>query len=438
MANSLTRTLLENMLLTNNPSIDVKDPIIKDLAINFGADIIESVETRVKQISDKFSSNYLSNLSSDELDVFALNVKGMSRNKGSFASGHVHFIYKNTNNINIPANTLVSTQDGVWEFYTTTSIFLTSDKLKPYLNPMTNEYQIRVPVQALNTGTDYNLSAYRLTYIKSSLTPSPLRIENRQAISGGKAVESDEDFVGRIETAVSGFNLNTKAGIVQALRSVSGVTDIQVIKQPLQNAFDVYFLGDSPVGDTVIKTASGSFDRTVTFNSSITPIRFVDLVVVDGTALNSNQYSLSSDRSQLVLNSSVSLVAGSTVVVSIQYNSIAQDVRTFMESYLNLFGTRWNVKEPTPFTIEINVVMRPLTSGTSSASYYQQFIYSLIKERISGSFLTSVNSLEVESLIFSRLPLTSAKVSLNNAPSISIPEGYYPYISSEFVKITVL
>jgi hypothetical protein len=75
MANSLTRTLLENMLLTNNPSIDVKDPIIKDLAINFGADIIESVETRVKQISDKFSSNYLSNLSSDELDVFALNVK---------------------------------------------------------------------------------------------------------------------------------------------------------------------------------------------------------------------------------------------------------------------------------------------------------------------------------------------------------------------------
>lgn len=439
MATTLNKSIVESILLNENPSIDVKDPVIQDIAINFGADIIEEVDRRVTTLSSKFSSTYLSNLTSTELDIFALNVKGMSRKRGAFSTGYVYFIYKGLTNVSIPANTIVSTQDGVWEFYTTANIFIGVNDLQPYLNPLSNEYQIKVPIQSLNTGTQYNVSAYRLTYLKSSVTPAPSRVENREATIGGAGIETDADFVSRIEASIAGFNLNTKGGVLQALRSISTVTDINVIKRPQQNAFDVYFLGQSPVADTIIKTITNSSDRTIVFSDSISPVRYIDVIAVDGTVISNTQYSLSNDGSKVVLAPSVPLGIGSNVVISLQYNLVAQDVKGFINSNLDLIGTTWYVKEPAPFSLQINAIIKPLSSLTgSSSSYYQQTIASLINDRISGFFISSISSKDIESLIASNLSVTSAKITINNLPSVNIPEGYYPFVASDLITVTVI
>ena len=39
MATTLNKSIVESILLNENPSIDVKDPVIQDIAINFGANI---------------------------------------------------------------------------------------------------------------------------------------------------------------------------------------------------------------------------------------------------------------------------------------------------------------------------------------------------------------------------------------------------------------
>lgn len=439
MATTLNKSIVESILLNENPSIDVKDPVIQDIAINFGADIIEEVDRRVTTLSSKFSSTYLSNLTSTELDIFALNVKGMSRKRGAFSTGYVYFIYKGLTNVSIPANTIVATQDGVWEFYTTANIFIGVNDLQPYLNPLSNEYQIKVPIQSLNTGTEYNVSAYRLTYLKSSVTPAPTRVENREATIGGAGIETDADFVSRIEASIAGFNLNTKGGVLQALRSISTVTDINVIKRPQQNAFDVYFLGQNPVADTVIKTITNSSDRTIVFSDSISPVRYIDVIAVDGTVISNTQYSLSNDGSKVVLAPSVPLGIGSNVVISVQYNLVAQDVKGFINSNLDLIGTTWYVKEPAPFSLQINAIIKPLSSLTgSSSSYYQQTIASLINDRISGFFISSISSKDIESLIASNLSVTSVKITINDLPSINIPEGYYPFVASDLITVTVI
>ena len=437
MATTLNKSIVENIIVSQNPTIDVKDPIISDIAVNFGADLIEEVDRRVGALTSKFTSKYLSNLSSNELDVFALNVKGMSRKRGAFASGFVYFIYQTPTNISIPANTIVSTQDGLWEFYTTTNIFISINDVQPYLNPLNNEYEIKVPIQALNIGTDYNVAALRVNFIKSTISPAPSRIENREATLGGEGVESDQNFVSRIEAVSVGYNVNTKRGVLEALRSVSGVTDISIINRPEQNAFDVYFLGDSPVGDTIIKTATNSTDRTILFEESIAPVRYIDIVTVDGTVIDADQYSLSTDRSSLILASSVPIARGSSIVVSVQYNLIAQDVKSFINSNLDLIGTRWYVNEPRPFILRLNVILKPLSS-TSSIAYYQQQVASIINNQISGFFLSSVRASELEKIVSASLSLASLRITINDTPSVTIPDGYYPFISPDLIAVTVL
>ena len=439
MANTLTQSLLKNMLQNQNPSIDVQDPIIQDIAVNFGGNIIDEVDNRVKALSVKFSSNYLSNMSTSELDLFALNIKGMSRNRGSFASGYIYFIYKDLSNISIPANTIVATQDGAWEFYTTANIYISINDMQNYFNPLTNEYQIKVPIQSLNTGSNYNVSAYRITYAKSSVTPATIRIENREATMNGSDVESDADFISRVETSIAGFNLNTKAGIVQALRSISGVTDIKITKLDQQNAFNVYFLGDSPVADTVIKTAGGPDDRKVIFSNQISPIRYVDVVSVNGIVIPNSEYTLDSKGTELTLASTVPLNSGSPILVGVQYNLVAQDVKSFINLNLDLIGTKWNISEPFPYPIQVEVTLKPLSSlSGSSSSYYQQIISSIINSSISGYFINTLSSSNLENLISSNLSVSSIKISLNGYPSLTIPEGFYPFISSDLINVTVL
>ena len=84
---------LQKYLQKINPTLDVTDPILRDVAINFGANIVNDVANRVAQINSKFTNTYLQSLTLEELKVYAYNTLGLIMYPGTYVTGFVHVMF---------------------------------------------------------------------------------------------------------------------------------------------------------------------------------------------------------------------------------------------------------------------------------------------------------------------------------------------------------
>lgn len=435
---------LTSALKRINPAIDASDPIIQDVFVKFGANIIDDVSTRVVALQNKYTNVFLANLNDAELDTYAYQTRGLTRLPGKASNGYLYlsFVIAPSSDISIGQNLLFSTTDGKWQYYSSTGVYISLADLSNFYNPVRGVYELRIPAQAIRTGADYNAAAYRITVLKSTL-PFTANVENREPFSGGTDPETSAEFISRYELANAGFDSNSTLGITTDIKAKTAVTDLQIQQvAPDANVFNVAIIGTNPLADSLVYTLQSATDRRIAFPSYSTPIRYVTAVVMNGTVLDSTQYRYTT--TELILSQQLTLVQGQQVVIGYQFNGLIQDVKAYLNNTVNLSGATWIVKEAIPVQVSILVLVKLSTFLT--VPEVQDLIVNSILNTLNGShFLPNLSAITIEQDILAiSQNILDAKVSLGVpnsngvvvwAPQIEFAENSYP--TAQLSNITV-
>lgn len=252
----IVNSMIERLRLTQ-PDLDTKEgTVARDLFIDIQADQLQQLHSAIVAVSEKQSPELAVG---KDLDRWASNF-GITRNTGTSANGIVVFT---TNSINvdlpIPNGTLVFARNGL-RFKTIGNYIMSSaeknrfasnaTRLRNSLNlaGISDSFAIEIPVQAVATGTNGNISSFQV--IEHNLLDG-LNVTNITSFNGGANVESDASFRARVFSVFSGSNTGTAFGYRNAAISIDGVNDALVIEP-----------GDSLMqrdGTEVIKVNDGSY-----------------------------------------------------------------------------------------------------------------------------------------------------------------------------------
>ena len=439
MTDSLTTQTLKKYLKDLNPTIDTSDPIIRDLIVNFGSQVISDVQTRVSYLNSRYTNAYLNQLNDVELDIYAYNSLGLVKETGSPVTGFVYFIFNtlpSTGDVSISSNTIVSTSDGSWKFLTTDPIYITAERLPAFYNPTRNAYELRIQVKAVSPGTDYRVASYRINTIQSSLGFNA-KVENREPFTTGKDSETRESFITRINLSKAGFNLNTTSGLRDSILSnIEGLLDIQFLHAPgYRNTYELFYIGYQPFSEVLEYLVSNPSNREISFDSGKVPIRYVDAVVVDGVNLTPNKYRFTPTK--VILHSSVLLTSSSTVFVSFQYNKLNTTLKGYLESVLDFPGAIWNIHEANPVFIKVYVKVKPQNYMTISevSALISDTLYSYLNP---NQFITGIQASQIRALLLDiHTYILDCEVSINDQPFLNFEQGQYPILTSDNLTITL-
>lgn len=433
-----TSQTLVRYLNSLNPAIDTNDPIIQDLVVKFGTQIITDVQNRVAYLNSRYTNAFLNQLTDNELDIYAYNSQGLVRGSGTPVTGYIYFMFTNlTDSLNISANTIVSTSDGVWKYSTLEPIFIDRANLSAFFNPVRNAYEVRVPVKALKPGTAYRVAAFRVNTIQSTLSVNA-RVENREPFTSGTDPESKESFINRINHSKVGFNLNSHFGLKESIvNNIPGIKDIQIVHlEGNRNSYNLYYIGYQPVSEVMEYQVTNPSNRTIPFDSRKTPIRYVDAVVVDGVTLPSTLYKYS--QTKLVLHSSVTLTSSSVIFISFQYNKLNSLLKDHVEINIDFPGAEWVVKEAIPEFIKVKVNVKPQNylTLTEVSSLVSDTLFQYLNP---DQFILGVQASKIKNLLLdTHSYLLDCDVTINDLPFFDLKEGHYPILTSDNLTISLL
>ena len=150
---------------------------------------------------------------------------GVSRRLSTISSGEVTFFTtrKPTLSYQIPLGTIVS--GGGASFRTIEEAVISVSNLASYYNPAQRRWEITVPVQAVSGGSVGNVVAGQ---IRSSGVPN-LSVINNSSFFGGSDLETNYDLIMRTMNAISGSDVGTERGFLQAAADVVGVQNVKVV-----------------------------------------------------------------------------------------------------------------------------------------------------------------------------------------------------------------
>lgn len=435
---SQTEIKLQALLARTNASIDFSDPIVRDTLISFPANIIDDVDSRIASIQAKFSNAALSSMTEAELNRFAYQTRGMIRMPGFYATGYVYVLVSSVNgDISIPAGTTFSTSDGAWQFYSTDSFYVRAENLNAFFNAVRGAYEFKVPVQAANAGSDYNVAAYRITQIRSPLSFAA-RVENRDSFTQGKDAESAADFITRIGLDTAGFSVNSTEAIRNAILStILGVTDCDFVK-PHQDANKVviYYIGRKVVSSVLEGSTGTNPSRIINFPAGQVPIRYVEAVILDGNALNPQDYTYDSYR--LAISPTITLQPNQSYTIGFQYNGLSDDIRSFMNSTADVHKTIWAPVEAraVPLFIEVAVKMPSFMPSSDVNDLITSAVINAVNQ---GRFVGTLSSVALAQAIQAESSdILACRILINGSTFATFDHGTYPTTSSDLISVVDL
>lgn len=438
--NTITAKGLVKYLKDLNPTIDTGDPIIQDLVVNFGTNIVTEVQTRVANLNSRFTNAFLNQLTDNELDIYAYNSHGLIREPGVAVTGFVYAMFTapaDSGDAVFSTNTIVGTSDGVWRYATTEPIFISASSLPSFYNPVRNSYEVRIPVRAMKTGISYRAAAYRINTIQSTLNFN-VKIENREPFVTGSDPETREAFINRINLAKAGFDLNTMSGLRDSLLSnITGLQDVMFSHSiGHRNAYDIFYIGYQPVAEVLEYSVVNTTNREIKFDPSKAPIRYVDGVVVDGVNISPDRFRYTSTK--VILHSSVALTSSTVVFVSYQYNQINSALKGYLESNLDLPGGEWNVREGIPDFVKVKIKLKPQSFLTlpEVSSLVSDTVYQYLNP---NQFIVGIQASKIRNLILdAHNYVLDCQVSVNDMPFYDFELGHYPILTSDNLEIGLM
>lgn len=438
MATTLTQKRLRTQMLAENPTIDAADPIISDVFINFAANVTDDITTRVADLKGRYTNTYLSNLSDSELKTFAYQLKGLTQDPGKSSSGYVYLMIPVTpaEDVLVAQNSIFSTSDNKWQFYTLSTVYVSLTDLQKFYNPVRGVFELRIPVQAVRTGADFNVAAYRITSIRSPFAFNA-RVENREPTTGGTDAEAREDFIKRIELAQAGFDNNSTFGVANRIVTQTSASDVYISQiTPDANVYDVYVIGIKPIADTYTYTLKTTNERRIRLPAYHQPIRYINNVVFDSQILDAGDYRYST--SELILNPSLNLLPGKVVAIGYQYNQLVQDVKDLLNTDINIAGATWRVKEAEPLELILNIKVK-LSTFLTIPEVQEIIIDSLATLLNAGEFVPVVTSGMLEDTVASaNSNILEVKIAVNDSFAVEFKPHQYPTLSSDNVTLELL
>jgi hypothetical protein len=362
-------------------------------------------------------------------------MKGLVRSPGKAASTYVYVILakRPSGDIIIPANTIFATQDNNWQFYSIQAIAISNGNLDSYYNAAKGTYEIRVPVQAVGVGTNYNVAAYRINVIVTSL-PFTARVENRDKVDNGLDPQTTAEFKREIQGALAGFDANSKLGVTQKLmQALPKAGDVQILHSVRDaNIFDVYFTGLDPYAASFSYIALSSSDRRIPFPAEYIPIRYVDSVIVDNIPLDSASYSYT--QYELIIDNLVSMTAGSVVIINYQYNGLVSQISSYLSGLVDIADSIWKPKEAEAISLKVSVKVRP--ASFIAVEEVQDTIINYLSGMLGDQFVDSLSAPAIEEqmkTIYANI--AELQIRFNGSQFIQFEAGTYPVILSENVIV---
>jgi hypothetical protein len=320
--------------------------------------VLAPTETNVDQLSQIYSVNFAQAAAVDSTSTQPLNLAqafldnwGETAGLGQPSTTYVYFMSFSrpgpTTIISISQGTIVSNQDQSLQYVTTQSAQINGAFADTYFNASRRTYEIAVPVQAVQNGPTYDLSAGLINTLVSQV-PGIDAVESRQDATGGVAAEGVTEQISRVQQKMLGLAVNTPNGAYTRVTDYNptAITDVKVIlstdRQLFRRitylpGFDYYIVGtlNASINETYTSAIGG---ETMILIQHV-PAVSINSVTINDVAITS--YSLQPDTSiatgysaiaQDYLVLSAPLIAGDVVVLNVTYNSLPAGIQT------NVFG----------------------------------------------------------------------------------------------------
>lgn len=361
---------------------------------------LSPIETEIARLFQYYSPNFASVCTPEEARDFSNNF-GAGSSVGEYATATVVF-FRNSpppfgKTYTVPTGTLVMTVDNNVVFSTTQTTDMSGNFASMYYNPSTKRYEIKLPVQAVNAGTKYNIPKDHLKRMQPPIDGFDGVAQITDA-EGGSEPETSVDVALRTQDKFKGLDINSIGGVAVQAASINPtqISQVTVVRPTDREEFrrltagpalDIYVLGSTTVpfveeylslgGETVVPIIT---NKTAT---SITQ------VTVAGQVLTSDQWVLRLDDSleyklSTEAKSYIQLAFSLDVNVLVEFegerNYLLDSVQTRFSKEATLFGTDILVRGYVDLPIVVSMEVK-INSGDpdTTAEFITVILLSLIE-----------------------------------------------------------
>lgn len=375
-ADQIVNDLSASITSADNSYDTVQGPV-KDVFTVPLSGVIARSEQETEDLRLLFSLQFAASATEVEIRN-ALNNYGSRPNPGTKSTNNQYFLRftRPKEDITIPSGTLVSNNTANLVYRTLNDVTMIASQADTYYNPARRAYEILVTVEADGIGTEYALPANRIQTILTPIVGIDAT-ENRDKSSQGLPSETTAQQAARLQTRLTGLNLNTQAGIPARITEVmSGIVMLVQVITPAMPEFkriqvkpsiDVCIYGS--LSQIYIDTITAVNGQTEIFLSK-QPVISITSVIVNGTTSisfslvkdtsNETGYSVSSQDYILVQ----ALSSGDVVEVTYVYNKILEDVKSlvFNDAAESLFNTDYLIRSFINVSPIISLELKVLSS----------------------------------------------------------------------------
>ena len=379
--------ILSSMVKSINaqdPSIDIQKGPIKDFLLNPVSPEIALQGSAAEHIGQLYSIQFASAASQSEVDALANNFS-MLRGAGRTAKYYLYCMRFTKPQpgeiISINSGDLVGTSDSAYVYKIAQDAKMLGDNAASYYNATIGAYEIQVLMEAIAVGTAYNLPAYRINTMVSSIQGID-RVENRDGpYETGLDAETQTQEVDRVQTKFQGLDKGTYGGIESYVRDYSpeAIMSVNVALPKDRDVFyrvvfgpaiDVYPFGTNIKSDIFTYNATGGETELVL---PLSPVLSVNYVTINDVAISTYQFdpdaSLSyrgSTRATDKVVFDIPLMMNDVVVVGYTRDKLVYDIQSDLFSSSTLFNTDVLVRRPTSKLVVVELVFKPLPSAVES------------------------------------------------------------------------
>jgi Baseplate J-like protein len=283
--------------VTKGPYFDtvIRPPSVEIAVI--GSEV-ERVGTLYSRMVDQSNS-----LNATEIDALG-RAFGVVQPSGTRAKVLVLFTAnaKPSTEIVISAGTPVSTQDGQYVFTTISTMRgIDSTTISAYFDANSGKYLIPVQAVAVAEGTNYNLSAYRINRLLTTI-PGIAGVYNPVSSAGGVSPYTSSDYLSEIQASFYGRDTGSLSGLAVEIKR-RGISSTLLFVDPSErdaffrpatsSALDVYLSDQEETAADEIFAANGRSSIMLTNQ----PVLGVDAVYINGKLLSTSAWSVSYDTS---------------------------------------------------------------------------------------------------------------------------------------------
>lgn len=444
---------IANTIQSTDRSVDVVKGPYFDLVIRPPSTEISTVGNEVERVGTLYSrmADQSNSLSASEIDALGRSF-GVTRPTGTRARALMLFVVnsKPSSEIVIPSGTPVSTSDGLYIFTTTSTVRgIDSSSISAYFDAESGKYLIPVQAVAVAEGSGYNIAAYRVTRMLSTVS-GVSGVHNPIASAGGTDPYTSNDYLSQIQSSFYGRDTGSISGLSIELRR-RGVSSQMLFVDPserdaffrpaLGSSLDVYLSDPEETAEDEITVSTGSPSIVLTNQ----PVLGVDSVYINGKLLNGSSWTVSYDMSASYGRSSrattkvnIGSVSSSDVIrVRYRYSGSVARLQQSLDSQ-DIMGADLlpRLLRPLPVSVsaEVSCPIDLLSSVKSSLNYYvtRPFIDQIDPKEAFAYLKSSYSQLaQLKWLNFERLNSSGMN-------SIKVPAGLQPtFKSASDLSVTI-